>query len=192
MFSSPCSCDLSCTWHLTLKCVPFLFFPVHFGNPNRVQTSPVLTLHLDSNYRLPLLPPRWWIKDMRLCQTVISAVLLDGTYRVLTEIGACLSIALACGLGLHECQTLLFTPHPANITICNSRSEAARVVSRCVVFTFIPFTRRSRDAPTRHAETWGAPWYAWKSGLSANTRGCGLADSELLSWDCSAPCVTYG
>lgn len=51
---SDCALLMHCTWQLS-----FTFgFSVHFGYPTHLKTSPVLTVHLGSNYNLlPLVPP---------------------------------------------------------------------------------------------------------------------------------------
>lgn len=81
-------------------------------------------------------------------QTVISAMLLDSTYHVLTEIGACLSIPLARGSEpVWVSDTPFFT-----ITSCNSQS-VARVVSCHIHFTFIPFSLPSLTCRHTHTHT---------------------------------------
>lgn len=117
-------------------------------------------------------------------QTVISAMLLDSTYHVLTEIGGCLSIPLALGSEpVWVSDTPFFT-----ITSCNSQS-VARVVSCHIHFTFISFSLPSLTCRHTHShtrvETWGAPWFAWvcMSGIPSVRCGCRFVGSQLLSWD---------
>ena len=51
------------SWQFSFK----FGFLLLFGYPNHVKTSPMLTVHLVSNYTpLPLLPPQRWIKDTKL------------------------------------------------------------------------------------------------------------------------------
>lgn len=69
--------------------------------------------------------------------------------------------------------TLLSQPS-SNITPCNSQSEASRVVNRHVFFTFIPVTRRCRDVPTRHTETWGSSLICMEVGNIKKSMWAGI------------------
>lgn len=83
-------------------------FSIHSGYPNHVKTSPVLTVHLVPNYT-PVSRSASSAMNKRYpaLQTVMSAMLLDSTYDVLTEVWACSSIPLACGSSPYESQILL-------------------------------------------------------------------------------------